>query len=830
MPVLGRAFIEVKADLSGFPTDVRTKLKAALEEGTAGIEFKEIGEAAEKAGEEAGTQLEKGLKKNTDTTGERVGRDIGRKMMTGMSSVFGGIGMTIIPVLIALAVEAVAALGPALAALSFAIPAAVAVAVGAFAVLKIATNGVGDALKAAFSGNQAAFDKAMEKLAPAAREFVTEVQKIRPVMHQLQQDIQQTFFVQFQGTLLSIIQNLLPQLRTGLHSIAADLGQMAKSIGGALVAGKGDIGSIFVNIHAALKPLIPALGQMVSIFLTLAAVAGPFVTTLSTRFAGLITQLGQFVQRLAASGQLAQIFDTGLVVLHQLSDLLAGVWHLLTDVFAALQSTGAGAIGLFSTLVAQLAAFFATAQGQKDLAAVFNLLNVVLTALAAILTPLLPVIAQLAGDLAGQLSVSVVALTPALVNVAQALADILGAVDPLLPAIGQLVTGIAPILNWLTQNPVLLAAAATAWGLYEAAVWAAGTAQAAFDVEAAANPIGLIVIAIAAIVAGIILLVQNWKTVKQWGSDAWNAIKDAGVAVWHWMEGIGQDISNWFQNVMDWFAALPGNIGSWLAGLPDAIGQAFQNAFNNLGEMVGLAFGLLIGEFMNLPGQIGSALSSLGSLLAGIWSDAWAWVGKETDLAWANISTFFTLLPGRIGAFISGLPGMLKGAFHTAWEWAKQEVSDGADAVVDFARKLPGRIAGFFDNIGHSILGGLKSGINSVIDSFNKGIDDAAGWTHISLPHLPHFAAGGIVDSPTLAVIGEGGSREVVLPANNPLRAQELLEQSGLMSQMKMGMQMPTINFTAYLGTGELLTVVDTRVDMKVNDQASNLTSGVRSM
>lgn len=816
--------------MSGFPTDVRTKLKAALEEGTAGIEFKELEKAAEKSGEEAGRQIEEGVKKTGEPGGDRAGRAIGSKIMGGMASVFGGIGASIIPILIALAIEAVAALGPALAALSFAIPAAVAVAVGAFAVLKIATNGVGDALKAAFSGNKAAFDKAMQKLAPAAREFVTEVQKIRPVMHQLQQDIQQTFFVQFQGTLLSIIQTLLPELRSGLHGIAVDLGQMAKSIGGALVAGKGDIGSIFLGIHAALKPLIPALGQMVSIFLTLAAVAGPFVATLSGRFAGLITQLGQFVQRLAESGQLAAIFDTGLAVLHQLSDLLAGVWHLLTDIFAALQSTGADAIGLFSTLVAQLAAFFATAQGQADLAAIFNLLNVALGALSLILAPLLPVVAQLAGDLGDQLSLAIVALTPALVNVSTALADILANIDPLLPVIGALATAIAPVLTWLTSNPALLADVVTAWAALAAAEWAATTAMTAFDVAADANPIGVVILAIAAIVAGIVLLVQNWKTVKQWGTDAWNAIKDAGVAVWHWMEGIGQDISNWFQNVMDWFAALPGNIGSWLAGLPDAIGQAFQNAFSNLGEMVGLAFGLLIGEFMNLPGQIGSALSSLGSLLAGIWSDAWAWVGREIDTAWTNISDFFILLPGRIGAFISGLPGMLKNAFHTAWQWAKQEVSDGADAVVDFARKLPGRIAGFFDNIGHSILGGLKSGINSVIDSFNKGIDDAAGWTHISLPHLPHFASGGIVDSPTLAVIGEGGGREVVLPANNPLRAQELLEQSGLMSQMKMGTQVPTINFTAYLGTGELLTVVDTRVDMKVSDQANNLASGVRSM
>lgn len=50
-------------------------------------------------------------------------------------------------------------------------------------------------------------------------------------------------------------------------------------------------------------------------------------------------------------------------------------------------------------------------------------------------------------------------------------------------------------------------------------------------------------------------------------------------------------------------------------------------------------------------------------------------------------------------------------------------------------------------------------------------------------PRPRFFAAGGVVDRPTLAVVGEK-AREVILPLNDMRRSRELLEQSGLMSQI----------------------------------------------
>ncbi|MGW0086561.1 hypothetical protein [Streptomyces sp. NPDC003393] len=46
---------------------------------------------------------------------------------------------------------------------------------------------------------------------------------------------------------------------------------------------------------------------------------------------------------------------------------------------------------------------------------------------------------------------------------------------------------------------------------------------------------------------------------------------------------------------------------------------------------------------------------------------------------------------------------------------------------------------------------------------------------------IPGLADGGIVTSPTLAVIGEGDGPEVVIPLTKPKRAKQLAEASGLL-------------------------------------------------
>lgn len=54
------------------------------------------------------------------------------------------------------------------------------------------------------------------------------------------------------------------------------------------------------------------------------------------------------------------------------------------------------------------------------------------------------------------------------------------------------------------------------------------------------------------------------------------------------------------------------------------------------------------------------------------------------------------------------------------------------------------------------------------------------GGVGIGLGFLPGFADGAVVDRPTVAMLGEGGKEEVVIPLTKPERAAQLMRQTGL--------------------------------------------------
>jgi len=797
--VVGRALVQVFADLSKFTPGLRQEIKKALDEQTKGLKFEELDKSAEKAGESAADNLAKGVDSKIENDMEKEGKKGGRSFGKGLSAAMSGIAAGFMPVLIALGIEAAAALAPAALALSATIPAAVFTMVGSLAVLKMATNGVGAALKDAFDPKKAAqFNEAMKKLAPAARSFVNEIRILHPAFHQLQQDVQQTFFVQLQGVLTRVAHTLLPTLRAGLRQLSADLGQMGRNLLTAFGNGKQDLASIFIAAHEAIKPFIPALGQFVSALLTIGAVAGPLFATLAGGFARLLGNFSQFISEAANSGVLAQFFDDALVVLRQFGGLLHNVFDLVSSLISALQADGAQALGFLSTLIGQLAAFFRTAQGKEALAQIFRLLNTALSTMQQVLTPLLPVIGTLAGVLAGGLADALVKITPLIVSIA----------------------------NVLAQHPHLLLAAAAAWGVYKAALMAVAIYEAIVD---ALDPVTWIVLAIAAIAAGAYLIYKNWGVVTDALKSAWSAISDFFIGIWHWIVSVGKDIATWFTVTLPgFFASIPGRIWSALSALPGLLGQLFLGALHAAGEAIGVGVGLLLAIFIKAPGLIWDAIKGVGHLFVDLWNLAFS-LGRATLDAGVSAVVFtFTQLPGKIASFMGRLPGIIGGAFRSAWTWAKREVSEGADAVVGFVRSLPGRISGFMRNVGGDILGGLRAGIDSVISGFNSGIDKVGGFLHIGLPHLPLLASGGLVNKPTLAVVGEAGP-EAVVPMGDPAKAAAVAKSTGLLDILgsKMG-NVGTTLVKVYLGTREITDILDVRIDKKMNDQASELAYGTR--
>lgn len=797
--VLGRAFIQVFADLSKFTPGLREQIKKSLNEETKGLRFEELDKSAKKAGEDAADELAKGVDSKIENNMKKEGKKGGLALGHALGAAFSFAAAAFLPTIIGLAAELAAALAPAATALAATIPTAIAALVASAATLKLAFHGVGDALKLAFDPKNAdQFNEAMKKLTPAARAFVMEIKNLHPVMHQLQQDVQQTFFVQLQGSLTRMVRNLVPALHNGLVQLAKDLGQMGRNLLNALGSRRSDLAAIFTAAHQAIKPFIPALAAVAGALITITAAAGPMVAALSGGFAQLLMEFSQFVATASKSGALAQFFSDALIVLRQFGALLGSVLRLVGDILVALQQTGGQGLSSLTRIVQMLDQFFSSAEGKQALAALFNLLNVALTTLFKVLTPLLPALGEMATTLSNGLADALIKLTPLLVAFS----------------------------NWLAQHKEVLYVAIAAWTAYKLAVLAAAAAEGLAD---ALNPVGAAIIGIALYVAWVVVLIKHWKLIEHEVLVVLNAMGSFFSGIWAWITGVGKAIGDWFTvTVPNFFTSLPGRIGAALAALPGLLGKLFLDALSAAGEAIGIGIGLVLVYFIKLPGMIWFELKTLATLFVDLFRLGLGAAKALIDGLVSSIVFVFTQLPGRVWAGIKALPGIIGGVFRDAWSWAKREVSQGADAVVNFVQRLPGRIRGFMSNVGHDILDGLKSGINAVISGFNRGIDRVAGFVHIGLPHLPYLAAGGLVKAPTLAVVGEAGP-EAVIPMSSPQKAAQVAKSTGLLDIL--GSNMNKVGATlvqVYLGTKEITDILDVRIDHKLDDQAQALAYGTR--
>ena len=110
---------------------------------------------------------------------------------------------------------------------------------------------------------------------------------------------------------------------------------------------------------------------------------------------------------------------------------------------------------------------------------------------------------------------------------------------------------------------------------------------------------------------------------------------------------------------------------------------------------------------------------------------------------------------GLIGVF-SGILTYLQGVFTGNWKQAWEGIKRVFTSIVDSIKSIFG---GAIDWISSKI-SGLVNLVTSIPDKI-QGIKNSIG--NISLK-VPGFATGGIVTSPTLAMVGEGSSAEAILP------------------------------------------------------------------
>lgn len=129
---------------------------------------------------------------------------------------------------------------------------------------------------------------------------------------------------------------------------------------------------------------------------------------------------------------------------------------------------------------------------------------------------------------------------------------------------------------------------------------------------------------------------------------------------------------------------------------------------------------------------------------------------------------------------------------------------------------------------------GLVEALNKGLeDFFNKGkvgkLDRLGGNSGSGGTRPRAYALGGLVTRPTLALVGEAGVPEAVVPMGSPAQARKVARSTGLLDMLGTAGGAPTIGeIHVYIGDREVTDIVSVVVDSKFDGAADDLDSGTR--
>lgn len=281
-----------------------------------------------------------------------------------------------------------------------------------------------------------------------------------------------------------------------------------------------------------------------------------------------------------------------------------------------------------------------------------------------------------------------------------------------------------------------------------------------------ANPILLVVGALAALAAGLYFAYQKSETFRNVINPLLDVLKNVFVSG---VSQIGSTVSEILPKAIEAFKSLATPIKDLGAMVLPLLISAAEKVFPTLVLIVETAAPIIKSLISSLAEIFTNGIIPAIKALLSI-------VEEVFPIIQFVIENALTLITGIIQTAMA----LLQGDWDGAWEIIKST-----------AETIMNNIIGFFEGInlfdvGISIINGLIDGIKSMggavlgaignlvpepIRSAASGVMDALG--------LGGYADGGIVTSPELAWIGEGGDTEAVIPWNNSQRSKDLWLQTG---------------------------------------------------
>lgn len=356
-----------------------------------------------------------------------------------------------------------------------------------------------------------------------------------------------------------------------------------------------------------------------------------------------------------------------------------------------------------------------------------------------------------------------------------------------IPVIESMISGFRNMVTWIRTNQStiqtwigVIIGATTAvsafvliisWGKIMTAaanaIRVVRTAMLAFNAVLLANPIGLVVAAIAGLVASFIYLWNNVEGFRKFWKSAWSNIRSEASKAW-------SQIRSAFSSIGTWFSSRFKQVQQAGRDAMSNVRKEFSNAWNDIKRIWSTAGAW----FRGIGSNIRSAFSSMGSWFITLFRNAWNGVRS----VWNGAGAFFSGIMSRIRSAFSAVPSWFRSQFQRAWTGIKSVFSGWGSFFSGLWSQIRSRFSTIGTSIGQAMGNAVRNGLNGVISTVQNTINKGIGLINsairlanklpginvgtVSTLSLPRLAQGGVLERGQVGLL-EGSGAEAVVPLEN---------------------------------------------------------------
>ncbi|WP_338932638.1 hypothetical protein WEB32_29685 [Streptomyces netropsis] len=641
-----------------------------------------------------------------------MGRD-GNGAARGVLAVVGSLGRL---ATMASAIPVAAGIGSSIAAMApaaaVAAPAILAMA-SAGAALKIGMSGVKDALK----GDA----EAMAKLAPSARDFVTQAKALAPAWDGVKRSVQGALFKDLGDTLTRTASSVLPVLKTQLTGTASALNLMGRDVLNTAtgLSKSGALGQALGSATTGLKNLSALPAVMLQGLVQLGAAAGPTFDRMTARMGKGLEGLSERMAATFKSGAMQRSIESAVQVAKTFGGIISNVAATLSNVFGPAVAAGGGALQVLSDMAAMAAKVTATPEAQATFTALFQTVAAVGGAvsqiLGAALQAVMPLLNILVTTLAGPLQGAVRTIGPAFAQLATSLGT---ALVPVVKVVSQALAAILPIAaNLIAQlasglGPVLVAVGALLGRIGQILLTALQPILA--QLPGILAPILAVVQQLLPIFVQIAnqLITALAPSIIKIGA----AFGELLVAVGPLITAVGQFLAGAFRALMPVITVVIGIVARIAAVFADFAARYIRTIVIPAIQMI---VKLFRGDFSGALNAAKAVVSNFGALIGAVFSK----IRSVVSAGVSAVISYFATMASRAWSHVVSMGSNIASAARLGMSSMGSSISSGVGSAVGFLRGLPSRAASAVGNLGHVLIGAGRS----LIQGFINGIQGMVG-------------------------------------------------------------------------------------------------------